>query len=527
MNFSAQKVGKLAWMALLRAPWCGLCLADLLVIAQEGEEDGNIQARGFWHLMENESAHARMSEDGRRRLHRVAAVLGQAEQSRDRLGLRAWIEQTWLSLNGPAATTSVHGLTDVETFMTLLEEADAAGRGLDIDWLEEQLTRRYMAGGDVLCPIQVMTIHKAKGLEFDHVLVPQMGRSTRADSRDLLLWEEYSDRVGNRAFLLAADDREKKAPTLYNFLAGRRKVKSRQENTRLMYVAATRAAKTLTLTGCVSLAADGATPKEPGANSLLHTLWPAVGPSAYLHEHGEDAGLEQGVAAGTLVRLSLPADDFAAADASEVGQFDQIDERNMGEAAVGNRPEPPTNYFERTVGTVVHLALENLSRRSPLPDQIDEHERLQWHVALRELGLVNDELDVAIQHVVQSVELALAAQSVGRWLLSSAHSSAESEWAIAQVEDDKVSQGFIDRTFIDDASGIRWVIDYKSSRPAETEPLEAFMGREARNYREQLRRYRDAVYAIEDRPVRCALYFTALGKLHVLDDLDTHQASVS
>ena len=38
--------------------------------------------------------------------------------------------------------------------------------------------------------LQVMTIHKAKGLEFDWVIVPGLGRSPRSNDKKLFMWME-------------------------------------------------------------------------------------------------------------------------------------------------------------------------------------------------------------------------------------------------------------------------------------------------------------------------------------------------
>ncbi len=38
-----------------------------------------------------------------------------------------------------------------------------------------------------------MTIHGAKGLEFDTVIVPQLARKTNSSERDLLIWSERID----------------------------------------------------------------------------------------------------------------------------------------------------------------------------------------------------------------------------------------------------------------------------------------------------------------------------------------------
>ena len=63
-----------------------------------------------------------------------------------------------------------------------------------------------------------------------------------------------------------------------------------------------------------------------------------------------------------------------------------------------------------------------------------------------------------------------------------------------------------------------WIVDYKNSKPEEGEELARFLQRESDHYREQLALYARAIQAMGDEPIRCALYFTALGKLHTLDD---------
>ena len=78
----------------------------------------------------------------------------------------------------------------------------------------------------------------------------------------------------------------------------------------------------------------------------------------------------------------------------------------------------------------------------------------------------------------------------------------------------------IDRSFVDRDTGERWVIGYNNSQPGPGEPLEVFTSRESSVYRPQLQAYRDALRVLGEQPLRCALYFTALGYLHPLAELD-------
>ena len=102
----------------------------------------------------------------------------------------------------------------------------------------------------------------------------------------------------------------------------------------------------------------------------------------------------------------------------------------------------------------------------------------------------------------------------GRWILSSDHSEAACELPITWVDDQgTVRDSILDRTFVEAKSGERWIIDYKTSVPLENESLDEFSSRELAHYREQLTAYGTAMSGLDQRPIRCALYFTGVGHL--------------
>ncbi|MFK7978151.1 MAG: UvrD-helicase domain-containing protein, partial [Halioglobus sp.] len=502
---------RLAWMSALRAPWCGLSLADLYALTK-GVDHARFAT--LWQLFEDGPTLQLLSADGLLRLESVRRVFLRARATRERLALRAWIEQLWEGLGGPATVVDELALEDVRHFMELLEEADAAGVGLDVNWLERKLEKRFMAGGSVDSPLQIMTMHKAKGLEFDHVLIPQVARTTKGDSREILLWDEYSDADGNRGFLLAADDREKEDPTLYNFLAARRKEKAQLENTRLLYVGATRAVKTLLITGCLATNAKDGSIRAPAKNSLLHSLWPAINAGVELRESVLPPA-EPAVAAHKLIRMTT-ASMTTMPTTGSLQSCDSI----RGDAAGGNQPERSVNSFERAVGTVVHLAMEQLSLLAELPDGVSTVHKLQWRMALQSHGLWGEELQKAESEVETAVVNVLSHEGKGRWVLSSAHPHARSEYAVSAVDSDgRLKELIVDRTFVDEKSGVRWVVDYKNSRPVGGQAVTVFMINEADTYRAQLQGYRDVLRLMDDRPIQCALFFTALGEFYPLPDL--------
>ena len=172
------------------------------------------------------------------------------------------------------------------------------------------------------------------------------------------------------------------------------------------------------------------------------------------------------------------------------------------------------------MGTVVHLALEELSLGGEPPQDCRPDDRERWRRALRMQGLAGAALEHALQQVLENIAASLCADGPGRWILSPAHAQARSEWPLVMLDGEGRPRTLvIDRSFVDVATGERWIVDYKTSRPLAGESLTVFRAREAEAYREQLAGYRDALAALGPEPVRCALFFTALGELHELGDL--------
>jgi ATP-dependent exoDNAse (exonuclease V) beta subunit len=76
------------------------------------------------------------------------------------------------------------------------------------------------------------------------------------------------------------------------------------------------------------------------------------------------------------------------------------------------------------------------------------------------------------------------------------------------MHDGRLETGVIDRTFVD-AEGLRWIVDYKTSRHSGSD-LEDFLEREKQRYAPQLERYASLMRGLGARRVKVALYFPLL-----------------
>lgn len=491
---------RLAWLAVLRAPWCGLLLSDLHALCRD-DRYATIPA-----LLADQSAVGRLTPDGQVRAARVSAVLQKGRQQRGRFGLRRLVEGCWLALGGPACC-DVSALEDAQSVLGLLEELERGGDLVRLEQLEEGLQRLFAApdaaaGGR----LQIMTIHKAKGLEFDTVILPGLGRRSRPADKPLLRWLEHPE-CGLLLAPVEARGEDGRDP-IYDMIGRLEKEKEELEITRLLYVAATRARKRLHLLGHVTLSQNGEA--RPEAGSLLGKLWPAVAETFIPQPSGEPSATAAASPAPVLPLRRLPAEwELPAMTAALIRHAAGV---SVPSAARRMEAEEPVAIGRdadvgRHLGTVVHSWLERIARDGVANwsgarlEQADLSIRRQ----LMALGVARSTLAASAERVLLALQTALDSRR-GRWLLS-AHAEAASEYPLAGVLDGELVHVVLDRTFVD-ADGTRWVVDYKTSLPAENEGQAVFYERERERYREQLAKYAALFRSLEpDRPTRSALYF--------------------
>jgi ATP-dependent helicase/nuclease subunit A len=488
-----------AWLAVLRAPWCGLSLATLTSLSRRRD------SLLVWEAMADAQRLAGCAPEDLVHLHRVRAVLDTALASRNSIPLADWLELTWLRL-GAADAYPEPELRHARAFLSALSERVAAGEWSgpqDLDSLLGDLfAQPQMSASN---PVQLMTIHRAKGLEFDHVFVPALDRERNRGREPLLRWLDLPRAEGESDLIMApvptiGDDEGGEVSAYLKRLTSRR---AANEQTRLLYVAATRAKQTLELTAAPKVKADGTV--GPRNGTLLACLWPAVAPM--LTANAEDA---DGASVSTtttqpvqqvrrlITNWSLPRLNTA----SELPRL-PISHQSL---------EPPefswVGETARHIGTVVHAALESYATASELPTRASIEAKRDFYIyQLRRHGVPEADLSRAGTIVVEALTRTVSNER-GRWIFAAQHRDARSEWALTGIAAGRLTNVVIDRSFID-RDGTRWVIDFKTSRH-EGGGLEAFLEQEMTRYRAQLETYVALARGMGAAAVRAGLYFPLL-----------------
>jgi ATP-dependent helicase/nuclease subunit A len=474
---------RIAWLALLRAPWAGLRLSDLLLIAQAGGLVGD--------ALHDDATLRTLSEDGRSRCERLRMTLDAAIAKRNDSSVARWVERTWLALGGPACAASAQDLDHASAVFARLRLLEEQGMPDAAD-LPQRFADLYADHGGTSA-VEIMTIHKAKGLEFDMVVLPALDQSVPQNRDELLLSHEFA-RIHRDGMVMAARPAVgTERDLLFEFLRCQRRDAAALEAQRLLYVACTRAKWQLRLTARIA--------QPPRQGSLLAVLWP-VAQSDFVPDTAgappvpdlDTAGVPRG---GPLRRLP--------------GEWRQDLEPPLplGDKATTPPARDETPIFDwagetaRRLGSLVHAELQGMdpARIGEAAIRARAGQFRRW-LALH--GVPADRLDEAAARAVQAL-LNVHQDPRGRWILRSGYGDDLREHALTGYSQGEMVRVVFDRSFIDE-QGVRWVIDYKTSQH-QGSGVEQFLDREVERYRPQLQRYADLARRLGPQPVRVGLYF--------------------
>ncbi len=514
---------RLHWLAILRAPWCGLNLSDLHTLMDGADHET------VFDLMQSDERVQRLSDEGRARLANLLRILSPAVQRASRGELMPWVESCWLQLGGPIICKDSVDLDAAERCIAQLRTLEQAGRLWQPSVLYSSMESLYAAPSDGDASVQVMTLHKSKGLEFDTVILPALDRKPRGDQQKVLNWFQAGSDADQRLLLAPISERglaAKDVDPINGLVRRAGRACDEQEKLRLLYVACTRAKQQLHLLARLKTNRDDEL-SAPEKRSLLQPLWPlfesaansllfeadAVPESSDGAEHHRESDLPTTTTPPLLERVPLTW---------ELPQFDvyQWPEEVVREDVTPEEVEFTwAGTLARDIGTVVHDQLQLLSQqdeqsRTSTLSTLEKRVRLQ----LQNMGASKGQMENAVEQILRAVNATLSDER-GLWILNPDHSEAKSEWDLSAPVDGIVKRMIIDRTFVD-ADGTRWIIDYKTGDHKGGD-LDAFLDNEQERYAGQLQRYIDVVSRMENRPVKAALYFPLLKGWREFDPQDS------
>ncbi|MDR3723770.1 MAG: UvrD-helicase domain-containing protein [Terracidiphilus sp.] len=537
---------RVAWLGVLRAPWCGLSLADLHMLASA--DDPQLMVRPVPALLAERIG--LLSNEGQQAAQRVlnafdAAAARSAHFPESTAGTT--LAQLWSSLGGPLCVDAT-GRANLELLWQTLDalkegEQDLLGPALDAAL--SKLTAQPNPTIDEQCGVQLMTIHKSKGLEFEVVIVPELQAGSGRQEIEMLSWLERGvddpDAVEEPTEFLIAPLQAKgdERGTAKGWVDGLRREREQQEMRRLLYVAATRAREELHLFARPAFNADreGTLTLTPPSRSLLKTAWPGFGAEieerfaawqASQHPDMEEDTAEEDLilslaASGSTLparspMLRLPAEAFDALPALQ-----RLPEPTgaVETSALYERHEG--GLRSRALGTAVHSFFEELARlREHL--EWDETRAALTHTApriaatIRSTGLSRTQAESLANEALQ-IALDASATREGDWILSP-HPGAASEERWTGLLAGAMRTVQVDRLFragaepFSEGEDTWWIVDYKTAHPDDLAP-ETALAKLRPRFAAQLAAYAQVLRNLKgkDVEIRAALYYPQLKAL--------------
>ena len=368
--------------------------------------------------------------------------------------------------------------TDIQSFLT--------------EW-DENLSKKTIQS-DETNGIRLISIHKSKGLEFDHVIIPYCDWTLEKYS-DNIIWCKPNEAPFNDLPIVPIDYSPKMMGSIYEKEYLHEHLQNTVDNLNLLYVAFTRAAKSLYVVG-----------KRGAKNSrsaLIELCLPLVAesmPEAQLEgmENNEAAIVfEYGTCQTSQPELpsqknekesSNPFLQKSEAISVSIRTYDsKVNFRQSNRSRdfiEGEDIDQQRRYIQ--AGSILHEIFSTIQTEKDIPEAL---QRLQFE------GILYDE-EMTAERITSMLRKRLSDQRVASWF--SPRWTLFNECTILSVEDGEVHEHRPDRVITD---GDEWiVVDFKFGHP---DP----------EYHTQVRRYMDLLSSMGHQNIKGYLWYVYSNKI--------------
>jgi len=496
----------LAWAACLRSPWLNIPIKQIYMIINSF---GDIFSERLRSYLDSE-------KNNNNSLHVFMDMVRPARARIGRDSLAKVLKDAWLSICGAYMIASINGRQGVENiicFFDALEEAEAKSPEETLSMMEIMLDDLYEPTDLTAAssPVEIMTVHGAKGLEFDYCFIPWMDyKPLKKDTRPAYL----SSSINGRMILASRPDKRRSEDDLaYKCLMEIEKKRTLAEARRQFYVAVTRAKKGLFLSGVLGRSAD----KSPFAWLMNHL------------EYKEEENRDNRIIIKNTIILNNPSNDLASCNINK-----KIDLKIYSRPGFNTEPLPykiisPSGlkssahkadipFVEDNTaairGTIIHQIFELISYHAPVPDKTWVENRLHAN------GLPHEDIAEIAREIADEVAECLN-DPFFRWLLEPKEAEwATSEWSVeGMAEGQGIYSGNIDRVIYD--GRFYWIIDYKTNQKQRDEDDKIFERRMIKDYRPQLTAYALMLKDLKEcgaDDIKKGIYLTSICKWLEIND---------
>src|SRR5690606_24354702 len=187
----AHPADRVAWLSVLRSPVCGLTLKALTHLFADNRDTVAFRLQT---VLACEAEFAPLLGEEWPRLQRCARILLDRSHLTADIAFSSHVESVWRALGGYGVYASDTAFADFQAVFDLVDRLTPYGDLNPAD-LEDALGRLYSATSAQQRAVEIMTMHKSKGLEFEEVILYGLHRRPRSDTAPLLRFERNRNRL--------------------------------------------------------------------------------------------------------------------------------------------------------------------------------------------------------------------------------------------------------------------------------------------------------------------------------------------
>lgn len=500
----------LAWASLIRAPWNWWGMDVLHGAAR-------VETGGWRDRILSVAA-------GRPDMETLSRAIDQAMKRGGRDPLGRVVRDFWEILDGPKFTSALYGMASIANcrrFFDVLEDVEQGIPQETLLRLESILKTIYEPVDPTASrsPIHMMTVHGAKGLEFDIVFIPFLDwrpLSGGGQAPPPYLLERVPGTPGEYLVAMGTDRRTGEPTPLFRLLKKFQQERHIGEAKRLLYVAATRAREALYLSGVAGENNGGL--KAPGGSILKwlmsHEKLEGTDPSPESILHRGAIRIEINPVVRTDIRSKSPIPPSIPEPfpfrPEKIPYVIESPSALPGETAVPagevQRQRSSESPALAARGTVTHGILNRIIGGGSMPSRVSVERTL-----IRE-GIAEASAVPLAADILGEVSDVLQDPFISR-LLRREVPVLRSEWAVEDSSGERrIRSGVMDLVVFDGSSW--WIVDFKTSRPPD-EDIKSFVQSQAALYRPQLEAYRAMLgkyEGVREENIRAGIYLTAIGR---------------
>ena len=491
------RADKVAWLAFLRAPWAGFKLEVLSKLS-------TVPVLGDFLL--HPDAVVRLTREDSERLIWIQDILQNSYQALKTHSLLDSLKMTWNAIGGNNLYRDANSREATRQFFRLIYELEKEDGLITYQKISRLLEKSYLDNyQNVQGSLSIMTIHKAKGLEFDVVIIPSAHRTVKSEPQSLLYWEDFDVNSRSRGPIVAAYQNNTLA-SLYSFLRSFELQKIREEVVRLLYVGLTRARKKVHLLGKLYDCEEDVEKRQfvkPPKGSFLECIYEKI-PLELIQYDSKDRLVEPHDNRGvSLKRIEFPQlnfnrDPFGSSEMRNKIDLDVLEFDWAGITA-------------RQIGIVAHYifqSLDDLIKHHSIEEIMDRSLKYA-RARFRSMGVSAGNMNLALQRTETGLNNILHREK-GQWLFNKSHYLVQRELELFPGGGFGERKIIIDRTFVDE-EGVRWIVDYKTGYHDGSD-VDGFIESETLRHKPQLDYYASVLSLEEHRDIRLGLYFPLLDR---------------